>query len=148
MCEVQAPDKHDLMSFFSRLKSQRAIMTCPSEVSLSFLVFPDNGQIQARDGIWNNGMKYLMFFSDMPDIEDELAGLLFDLSLTHTIRDIEIGGESFSHMSSFYQIAHIKVQLALAPSEDHTTNIDADVIEELLGTMKNVYMYDIINNRY
>lgn len=140
--------KDELMRFFSRLKSQRAIMTCPSEVSLSFLVFPDNGQIQARDGIWNKGVMGLSFFSDMPNIDDELAGLLFDLSMTHTIRAIEIGGESFSQMPSYYQIAHIKVQLALAPSEDHTTNIDADVIEEVLGMMKSCMLWDIVSKRY
>lgn len=140
--------KDDLMSFFSRLKSQRAIMAGPSEVSLSFLVLPDNGKIQARDGIWNEGVMYLTFFSDMPDIDDELAGRLFELSMTHTIRSIEIGGESFSQMSSYYQVAHIKVQLALAPSEDHTTNIDADVIQEVLNMMKPCMIWDIISKRH
>ena len=80
--------KEELMSFFSRLKRQRETIAGWSKVQLALTIFPDNGQIQARDGIWNNGVVELSFDSDTPDLDDELTTRLFDLSMTNTIRSI------------------------------------------------------------
>lgn len=135
--------KDELMCFFARLKREREKMVGLSKVQLSFIVFPDNRQIQAIDGLWNNGIVELSFFSDEPNIYDELATRLFDLSMTHTIRSIETEGVSNVYRLVDYQTSYIKVRLSIAPSDDHTTNIDADVIEEVLGMMKPKYVPDV-----
>ena len=135
--------KGELMCFLSRLKREREKMVGLSKVQLALTIFPDNRQIQAIDGLWNNGVIELSFDSDMPDIDDELATRLFDMSMTHTILSIYIAGVSNVYRLVDYQTTYVKVQLSIAPSDDHTTNIDADVIEEVLGMMKPKYVSDV-----
>ena len=58
----------------------------------------------------------------LPNMNDDLVSDLASLSLTHTIVEVT---PSSHH-----------VEVVVAESEDHTTNIDADMIDAILGKTK------------
>ena len=61
---------------------------------------------------------------------NKVAGRLMDLSLTHYVWDWKV-----YEMNGGYGKKWLVIDLVLAPSENYTTNIDADLIEPILNRM-------------